>query len=563
MACTAVTWTETVNASPKSLKMNNSVKSLLLLVLLILSFWAAIFIQFQQVLNTNQGMFVYTHDDAYIHLAMAKHYAANGTWGVTPYEFSSSSSSLLWTFLLALCISLFGLSDLIPLILNIFFGSLLIVILFWWLTKEQLSLFFIMLIEISVLLFFPIRFMVFAGLEHVLHVLISIIILMTFHHVSHYNHSRCWYGLYGLAALVPLIRYEGLFLIAAIGVLLLYKKKIKKVLIITLSALLPITVYGLISVSKGWYVLPNSVLLKGNRPDVSSLSGIWVLLYEGYRQLVYNFHLHAAILAVLIIWLYLYRNHPPKTGQPAELVWLIGITMAFHLSLASSGYFITMLFGIRYDGYLLILILILIGFLLGSLPLENWTWKNKLTAGCIYLLMFLPALERGLFADGKIATATNNVYLQQYQMARFVKQYYSAQVVAVNDIGCINFLADVKCIDLMALANKQVADLILNHHYTADRLDSLLKERKCRLIMIFDRIFQLMKLSEKIPANWIKVGQWTIPNNVISAYHTVSFYALNKEDAAQLNSNLADFKTNIPPQVIQQGYYLQATFFSK
>ena len=53
-------------------------------------------------INATHGSFTYALDDAYIHLAIGKNLAEHGIWGVTKYEFSSASSSPLWTLLLAL-----------------------------------------------------------------------------------------------------------------------------------------------------------------------------------------------------------------------------------------------------------------------------------------------------------------------------------------------------------------------------------------------------------------------------------------------------------------------------
>ena len=60
------------------------------------------------------GEYVYPIDDTYIHIAMAKCLAFDGTWGVEAGKTAFCSSSPLWTLLLAGLYRLFGVSETLP-----------------------------------------------------------------------------------------------------------------------------------------------------------------------------------------------------------------------------------------------------------------------------------------------------------------------------------------------------------------------------------------------------------------------------------------------------------------
>src|SRR5688500_1729549 len=79
------------------------------------------------ILLLNEGQFVYTLDDPYIHLALAEN-IARGHYGVNHSEYSAPSSSILWPFLLA-PFSMFKLDHYAPLLIN-FLVSIGIVALF-------------------------------------------------------------------------------------------------------------------------------------------------------------------------------------------------------------------------------------------------------------------------------------------------------------------------------------------------------------------------------------------------------------------------------------------------
>src|SRR4051794_39850568 len=71
-----------------------------------------------RIARLTQGHLVYALDDAYIHMAIAKNLALHGVWGVQAGTFSASSSSPLWTLLLAGWFRAAGVSDAAPLLMN-------------------------------------------------------------------------------------------------------------------------------------------------------------------------------------------------------------------------------------------------------------------------------------------------------------------------------------------------------------------------------------------------------------------------------------------------------------
>ncbi len=62
--------------------------------------FVAILVEMIAILRLNNGFFVYTLDDPYIHMALAEH-LKEGHYGVNAGEFSAPSSSILWPFLIA------------------------------------------------------------------------------------------------------------------------------------------------------------------------------------------------------------------------------------------------------------------------------------------------------------------------------------------------------------------------------------------------------------------------------------------------------------------------------
>jgi len=543
------------------------------LIITIAFLWLILILFLNASLSKNQGNLIYALDDAYIHTAMAQNFSQHGVWGVTKHQFTSSSSSLLWTLLLSALYFIFGVSESMPFVLNFFTATLVLFVIFYILKTFKFTFWRLTFVLAAFILFIPLPYLVFGGLEHVLQILINLAYIYTASLVIHINDNtptrekdkdarlhRVF--LFLLSPLVVLIRYEGLFIIFAVCLLLMARKKYFLSFINGVTGLFPLVVYGVISVINGWYFLPNSVLLKGQRLDISNFKGILEFIYAGLRQMVYNIHLFVLLISVLALLWFLYKKYNRFWLLPNTMGMLFVTVFTCHMFFAKSGYFLNRYPQIRYDAYLAAMGLLAVFMAIGY-PLKEKTGKikkNMLEKSLVTLLMFfliLPLAERGVRTNLKVIRATSNIYGQQYQMGRFLKKYYSNQIVAVNDIGAVSFLADIHCFDVWGLVTKEIGDLKLNDNFTPENIARVTQQSGAGIAVVYDQFIRLAEFEGNRPKNWIKVGQWRIPHNVACARDTVSFFALKESEAPWLIQNLREFVPQLPPEVIKEGIFIK------
>jgi len=125
-------------------------------------------------LQSTDGRLIYAVDDAYIHMAVARTLASHGIWGCTPFHFSSSSSSLLWTFGLGVAYRVFQVHDWIPLVLNIAFAIGTLVVVNVYLARFGAQPLLRASALLGIVVAFPLAGMELLGLEHILHLLLTI-----------------------------------------------------------------------------------------------------------------------------------------------------------------------------------------------------------------------------------------------------------------------------------------------------------------------------------------------------------------------------------------------------
>jgi hypothetical protein len=509
----------------------------------------------------NQGRLIYPIDDTYIHMAIAKNTALHGVWGVTTYEFTSSTSSPLWTFLIALIYFAFGVNDGTPFMLNLLLGACVIIMAYYFLERHlrDSRRWFRFLILMTVIFVTPLAPLTFSGMEHVLHMLLTLcFVYLSIANLAGRPNAPIWNTalLIVIAPFLVMSRYEGAFLVCVVCFFFLLQRRILPAALIGLIALLPIVLYGLWSVAHGWYFLPNSVLLKGQVPD-SSLKGIFNLLVGGPQRIQENAHVLLLLIASLALLFLLYRDTENPLDPSRKYIHLIFVgTLLLHMQFAQAGWFY------RYEAYIVLLGIMTVGIAISDrVPKIAWDF-NKRALQSYALLFFLagvialPFSSRAMLSLVNTPQATNNIYEQQYQMGLFLKQFYQGSTVMVNDIGAVTYLADIRLLDMWGLGSLEPARLKMQQQYTAQHINVWSQQQGVTIAIVYDRWFERDGFGG-IPPQWVQVGQWRIANNVVAGEDTVSLYAAAATMRDDLMKNLRQFATELPGDVAQYGEYVQ------
>ncbi|MCX7766852.1 MAG: hypothetical protein N2246_09145, partial [Candidatus Sumerlaeia bacterium] len=332
--------------------MRNVIRHHLVLIVALAILWVVTAELLSSILRTN-GRLVFAIDDPYLHMATARNLVNYGVWGVTRYEFSSSISSILWVLLLAGGYLVTGVSATLPLVLNILFASLSVYLVHKIIRQNySIPLIYEFFILSGVIFFTPLPAMIFTGMEHTLHIFLTLMFAYYATNVimraDPLSHQRDKILLFCLTPLLTLTRYEGLFIVGIVSLLFLWHKQWRTALLLCALAILPLFIYGVISVSHGWYWLPNSVLLKGRRIYLTRWSDIWQMLDLRFA-LVKMFDLQPIFILFipsLILCILQFKREWGVNPRSQMMLVITLLTILAHLQLADTGWFY------RYEAYL-------------------------------------------------------------------------------------------------------------------------------------------------------------------------------------------------------------------
>ncbi|MBB5062442.1 hypothetical protein [Granulicella mallensis] len=497
------------------------------------------------ILGRTHGHQLYPLDDTYIHAAVAKNLALHGVYGITRYHSSFPCSSILWPFLIAFTFLIVGVHVWVPFVLNIAISLFILWFSYRLLRRvgmyltPALEALFLLLLVCSV----PLVGMTFLGMEHLFHLLASLLLLGSYEAATRPKPARGAAALLVLASfLVTGARYEGLFAVLLVCGLLAVKSRWKLAFAAGSSALLLVVAFGLYGLSQGSTFLPSPLLIK--TAGASKFSPLtWLHNLFGRHALISGVTLVFLLCCVLLI--YLQKSFPHQHSQLKHwLLILLGVFL-LHAQFAQFGGFF------RYEAYLIgagiVVIFAGVSALMASGTDHAFSREAQLVAKVLLVLTVLGLGARAAIVFSIIPEQTYGVYAQQYQVAAFLGQHYAGQGVALNDIGAPNYFDDIRCLDLWGLGSVDVERLRVSGTFDRDAIDRLTTTGHVQIAVLYRSWF-----TDKIPARWVPVEDWQVTDlkgHSVLGGDTVTFYAVDPSEAPTLARNLLDFDRQLPPGV--------------
>ena len=498
------------------------------------------------------GEFCYPLDDTYIHLALARQLAETGTWGFEAGVPVFASSSPLWTLLLAASVKIFGLREWLPLVFSFLFAFLSVLVAFRFWEKAALPRWFAVLSGLFLVVAMPFVTLTNLGMEHALHVFLSELVLyFGWKCLAAERSSRtdvAW--LLAVSALAVAARYESLFVVAPIALILALRKRLAAGVGMMLAAFAPIVGFGAYAVACGRPFFPVSLLLKAQVGSDSVIRGVCGL-YCGIAPDVIHVHLAIGLLLVIAIM--------PRVDK-----MLSAFSLAIAVAIVGHGVFAHFGWLYRYEAYLVaacftILPAAVAGFVpdklveRGDASPSNGDPVSVLVRKVAIVLLGIgvafPFVARGFKANFDTVVAQREIFGQQMQMARIISSLPEQQKgpVAVSDLGCMVMFSGVHVLDIWGLGSPDVAEIVRSHKMPPDGFAGLFARHRVRYVAIYDGWYDLKRLAPDIRI----VAKLSMSRpRVICAGDTVLLGVTNAADVAPFAAHLRNYASRLPDGVV-------------
>ncbi|SDM21577.1 hypothetical protein [Chryseobacterium taihuense] len=514
---------------------------------LVTSFFAAVCLgyYFNSVRQTD-GSYTYLIDDAYIHLAIAKNFALHKVWGITQYQFSSTSSSPLFTFIISVLIRIFGDNDLLPLYFNMFCGFGIVYSLVKYFSAIFNTVNLVVLSVLFTLFFSVLHVQLLSGMEHIFHVLLIVVNIWCFSRMNSLKSAAA--GFYLSLMLMGLVRFESMFYFVILSALFLFAKKWKESVAVLLAGFIPVLIFCCFNYLQDGYFFPNSVVVKGTKFNFGDgfLHQLRIIFLNNFLLNIsfYKIGVFPILMSVFIVGREIY-----KKKKMNEIIQTNFLLIVFSLLMICHSLFAELKGSFRYEAY------ILVGFSMAIIPKISGIFgdfkayiKREKILSVLVLMNMLLLCYKTAYAHRMLDKGGKNIYEQQMQSAKFLHTYYNNSKVVANDIGAISYYTDIHLLDTAGLGSKETMRFNENKK-KADRgfeefLTQYTADHQYEIAIIYDEW-----LNGFVPKTWKKVAVLTIQDGIMVAKNSVSVYAVDGH-VDQLRRNIKNFSWNRNVKVV-------------
>ena len=479
----------------------------------------------------NGGMFTYSLDDAYIHLALSEQ-LARGHFGIEPLTASAPSSSILWPLLLA-PFAAFPIHEFVPLALNVL-GLGWAVVVAGRVVDDALPRDLVhrnrwrTAAMVAPALGLNWLATVFTGMEATWQTALTVTVG---HALFHATPGRRLPRHLGPAMIVlALLRYESvLFVLGACIVLWRRRQRRTAALVATTTAVL-VAAYSAFLHCSGLPLLPASVLSK------SALFGTSIGAAVVGQTLRSLGNVQGAILLALLPllgWLAMAKRERPHR----DMVVLTMVVLAGQLlggRVGGNG---------RYETHALALASVVLVRTLpetvGAIGCRGSRRRIAWLTAAGAFLVASPYLVRLVLTP----VGCHDIYQQHTQVHRFVTLHHRGPI-GVNDLGRISYRNPYPVLDFYGLGSEEARRLRATNR--PGWMEDLARRHGVPLLVVYEDFF-----GSAIPSSWIRVATMRSSGLRLSAARdTVTFFAVDEVAADHARRSLRAFAPNLPPDVV-------------
>lgn len=497
------------------------------------------------IMAQTHGLFVYPLDDSYIHLALARTLALHRVWGMGPAEFASASSSPGWTMILAAADLIFGSHLVTPVFLNLVLVFCLLFAVDYGITNfaPAAPRWIRIATPFALVLGTPLPTLALLGMEHVAQAcsILMLVVLATKILASDPQarvSPRTTDLLLACAAFAGAIRYEAVFAIAPIFLLLVWRRRFALAILLALCSAIGPVAFGLYSHHLSGFWLPFSVLAK------QAINGtMWSNLHSRLRTLATWSSGIPLLWTLLPLWLLRLRSR--SFWEPTQVLLLLTLTLSVtHMLVAPIGWLM------RYDSYFVCLSIYAICLAGAATPwpahpreafLAMPLWTRTLTAIFAFGIVWLiPSLARRINV-GSVVTVKAAVdrYNEHIQMARFVAESYDHDTIVVDDLGAVAYYSNARLLDMIGLGSiEPLLVLRQGRPFNAEDMANWAAAKGASIAILQSGQGSIRALT---PGDWKLVQTWRLPRNRLFDDYDVSFYAIRPGEVPRLCSALNNF----------------------